>query len=120
MMPKSLLHQTLAKLISETGRSHLFYFSLNRTHYNRISKLCQAFIWSRWRDSNSRPHAPKARALPAALHRGIFTALIFKRTVTTQRKELYLKLKTLSTTFFIAKKTKPPKLSGFGGLYILC
>jgi hypothetical protein len=47
MMPESLLHQTLAKLISETGRSHLFYFSLNRTHYNRISKLCQAFylVW---------------------------------------------------------------------------
>ena len=46
MMPESLLHQTLAKLISETGRSHLFYFSLNRIYYNRISKLCQAFILS--------------------------------------------------------------------------
>ena len=26
------------------------------------------FYWSEWRDSNSRPHGPKPRALPAALH----------------------------------------------------
>ena len=26
------------------------------------------FLWSEWRDSNSRPPAPKAGALPTALH----------------------------------------------------
>ena len=28
----------------------------------------QILVWSGWRDSNSRPHGPKPRALPTALH----------------------------------------------------
>ena len=34
------------------------------------------FIWSEWRDSNSRPHAPKARTLPTAPHPDFLTAKI--------------------------------------------
>lgn len=29
---------------------------------------CNCLSWSEWGDSNSQPHAPKARALPVALH----------------------------------------------------
>ncbi len=40
--------------------------------------LCHTRKWSEWGDSNSRPLAPKASALPAALHpdMGIFTPLL--------------------------------------------
>jgi hypothetical protein len=84
MMPKSLLHQTLAKLFSENGpltsvfcHSVLKEHSLNKQHSTEIPKLCQAFFlccffttryyfdnWSEWRESNSRPPAPKAGVLP--------------------------------------------------------
>jgi hypothetical protein len=41
MMPKSLLHQTLAKLFAETERSFLFFHQLNKIYYIQTSKLCQ-------------------------------------------------------------------------------
>ena len=30
--------------------------------------VCKCLSWSEWRDSNARPPAPKAGALPAGLH----------------------------------------------------
>ena len=47
MMPKSLLHQTLAKLISETDRSLPFFFSqsINKCYSTEFKKLCQALLF---------------------------------------------------------------------------
>ena len=48
MVPKSLPHQTLAKLFSETDRLLLFFFflnQLNRINYSWLAELCQAMLF---------------------------------------------------------------------------
>ena len=40
-------------------------------HFKTNNK-CSFSLWSRWRDSNPRPHGPEPRALPTALHLEIF------------------------------------------------
>ena len=85
MMPKSLLHQTLAKLFSETERSFLFCYCINfLKNINHSTKsiilknqnsvnyfftvvilqhITTLITWSGWVDSNHRPLPSKGSRL---------------------------------------------------------
>ena len=53
------------------------------------------------------------------IHPDKFVSPVFKRTFTTQRKTLYLKLKTLSILFLLLKKQNPETLRASGFVYNL-
>lgn len=71
--------------------------------------------WSEWGDSNSRPHAPKARALPTALHPAIklYHNLIVKHTKIALPYHINNMLCNVGLSFATgALSTHQPKING--------
>ena len=102
---------TLAELFSETDRSLPFFSqSLNRIYCNQTSKLCQAFFYLVWVERIELPTScSQSRRSTRLSYTQIKIKLTFKRTI-NQQTRFYRTSKTLSSTFFVVKKTKPPKL----------
>ena len=76
-----LMSQSRQAGIEQVSTGHLYLFFRHSPLKREKAKEQMLFclFWSEWRDSNSRHPAPKAGALPAALHPDTENVLYTKR-----------------------------------------